>query len=692
MAWGILPPMRQPLHRRIARWFVDTDLRDDADALARASALCLFLWGLKVYLALWYVFVKDIGPLHETPVWTWPLLGGGDVALCGFLAGLYLLALQFGRALPGRAASAFRFVVPLALHGFVVVFSVASLIVNQLYGWPLDNGHMRQADDLGVMGDSIRAYVNVASVTMLAAGFGSFFVVAAPLRRVVVARLSGARSRLTLWTVAALFSLGLGAGWLFTFDGLYLYGVKKNAVIHYVQYYEPPLEPLRAGEVLAELRETVGPHESAMNDFASPRRGPGATVQTGLDLTGKAAGMNVLFVLMESTSREYVDERTTPNLLRLTEHGLSFPNHLTVYSETHKAVYGLFYSDYLVDLGGPPRALYNRPLPQPALPEALRGAGYDTALFHSGYLAFTDLRFWFENKGFDLLAGAMELRKDERDIGWMWGLYEERTVASLTEWIEKRKHDAAGRPFFAVYSPMFPHHPYHCPLPEEQKPYPDDSWLNRYRNALHYTDRNVGTLIDNLRKLDALDDTLIVVVGDHGETVSTTPFGHGMAMTYEEIRTPMIVSNPRLFPAARSADARLVSTHLDVAPTLLGLLGVDAPAQWLGRDLSSPAAPARTSFVTVDQARLTGVVDDGVLFVLDGKGGADPVQWYEITPEALRPLRPSADDPLLSHADTYRARADRFDAWATFRHVRRAVEGEAGEPRPGGAVERVATR
>src|SRR4029450_8136380 len=113
-----------------------------------------------------------------------------------------------------------------------------------------------------------------------------------------------------------------------------------------------------------------------------------------------------------------------------------------------------------------------------------------------------------------------------------------------------------------------PHHPYNNLSGE--KPFPDDTWLNRYKNSLHYADSAVGQLLAYLKSEGLMEKTLIVVVGDHGETVSSYPVGHGLNVSAEEMRTPFILSNPVLFPS--SIESRVPSSHLDVAPTIVHLL------------------------------------------------------------------------------------------------------------------------
>src|SRR5205814_2338478 len=145
--------------------------------------------------------------------------------------------------------------------------------------------------------------------------------------------------------------------------------------------------------------------------------------------------------------------------------------------------------------------------------------GYATALFDSSFLSWSDLGFLFQNKGFGTIVDAAALWRPGEALPWSWGVAEEQTVDALTRWIgQHREHK-----FFAVYGTIFPHHPYECPLPQDQQPFPATSWLNRYRNSLFYADQNVGRLVAFLRKENLLDRTIVVVVGDHGETVATYP-------------------------------------------------------------------------------------------------------------------------------------------------------------------------
>ena len=99
--------------------------------------------------------------------------------------------------------------------------------------------------------------------------------------------------------------------------------------------------------------------------------------------------------------------------------------------------------------------------------------------------------------------------------------------------------------------------------------------FNRYRNAVHFADGVAGGIVDALRASGAYDDTVLIVTGDHGEEFRETGFfGHTSNFTDKQLAVPFLIRVPGEEP--RVVEHR--STHLDVAPTILELLGAD-PSQ-----------------------------------------------------------------------------------------------------------------
>jgi lipoteichoic acid synthase len=133
-------------------------------------------------------------------------------------------------------------------------------------------------------------------------------------------------------------------------------------------------------------------------------------------------------------------------------------------------------------------------------------------------------------------------------------------------------------PFFATLWAYQTHYPYFVSGAEKQ--YTDEPELNRFLNALNNCDNVLGEIINGLRNLKVLDETLIVILGDHGEA-----FGrHGQlahaSMIYEEnLHIPLMFYNEKLFKGERLTE---IANMADIAPTICSILNINPPEQWQG--------------------------------------------------------------------------------------------------------------
>ena len=101
-----------------------------------------------------------------------------------------------------------------------------------------------------------------------------------------------------------------------------------------------------------------------------------------------------------------------------------------------------------------------------------------------------------------------------------------------------------GRPFFLFLHYYDPHYPYNPPPP----------FAPTYNGELAYTDKWVGKVIDKLRDLGLYDNTLVVLVGDHGEGLSERgEKEHGFLIYQNTLRVPWIVRGPGV-PAGSQID------------------------------------------------------------------------------------------------------------------------------------------
>ena len=105
-----------------------------------------------------------------------------------------------------------------------------------------------------------------------------------------------------------------------------------------------------------------------------------------------------------------------------------------------------------------------------------------------------------------------------------------------------------------------------------------------YDRAIAEVDAGIGEILDALRSRGLYDDALIVVNADHGEEFGDHgAWGHGHTLLQELLHVPLVVKYPAVVAPGRVD--RPVS-NIDVLPTILGVVGLDAEASWIhGRDL-----------------------------------------------------------------------------------------------------------
>jgi arylsulfatase A-like enzyme len=161
--------------------------------------------------------------------------------------------------------------------------------------------------------------------------------------------------------------------------------------------------------------------------------------------------------------------------------------------------------------------------------------------------------------------------------------------------------ETRDRPFFLVVSMGPPHDPYGAPErfakmydPATMAMRPN--WVEgtagggrreiaAYAAAVTAVDEQVGRLSAALKELGLAQDTFLLVTSDHGDMLGSQ--GRRLKRTpwEESIGVPGILRYPRVASAGRVVDA--LFTHVDVAPTMLGIAGLPIPASMQGADLSA---------------------------------------------------------------------------------------------------------
>src|SRR6266540_2696548 len=134
-------------------------------------------------------------------------------------------------------------------------------------------------------------------------------------------------------------------------------------------------------------------------------------------------------------------------------------------------------------------------------------------------------------------------------------------------WIDQHR----AKPFFAWVHLYDAHAPYNPPEPFKSR-YPG----NPYQGEVSFADAQVGRLVQFLRDRDLFERTVIVVLGDHGESLNDHgEEGHGFFVYESVLHVPMIVRAP--YSAMKGRHVTDAVRSIDVMPTALDLLGVPKP-------------------------------------------------------------------------------------------------------------------
>lgn len=174
-----------------------------------------------------------------------------------------------------------------------------------------------------------------------------------------------------------------------------------------------------------------------------------------------------------------------------------------------------------------------------------------------------------------------------------------------------------------------------------------------YRGELQVIDQSLGVLLDALEEQGELDEAVIMLLGIHGEEfLEHGGAGHGITLFEESIHVPLAIRAPKLLAPGR-VEAPI--DMLDLAPTLVDLLGLAYEPDWQGESLvpliDDPTPPPRLVVSYLGDGSRAGIVGDYKFVLGPGRGresqhfynlDADPSELTDIIAEggvALRLVR-----------------------------------------------------
>ncbi len=368
--------------------------------------------------------------------------------------------------------------------------------------------------------------------------------------------------------------------------------------------------------------------------------------------------LNAIVIMMESvradkTSVHSADLATTPFLRELSERGVMVENMNAVLPRTANAWISVLTGTHGADLLGVADWVRSNKEPKfnSSLARLLRPLGYKSAFFTPTHLDVESDRAVVTGLGFDKVSIDVDLDAKAWERPTSWGLEDRAMLEPALRWIKERRD--AKESSLAVIMTNIGHTPYKMPSswPAVDFPGVTNPQLENYLNCLRYIDQWTRELFDGLRAMGALDDTVIVILGDHGES-----FGerggermHLKVLNREVTHVPAVIVAPNLAPAR----IRGYRQQTDVLPTLAELLGLEIEGGYLpGRSLLAPGVPGRQAFHATHQPQtLLATHREGRKFIYNF--GRTPMQVYDTAsdPWELRDIAASIPKRELDDAE-----------------------------------------
>jgi phosphoglycerol transferase MdoB-like AlkP superfamily enzyme len=284
--------------------------------------------------------------------------------------------------------------------------------------------------------------------------------------------------------------------------------------------------------------------------------------------------MNVVVVVEESLGSEFVGAHgdkasLTPNIDRLSKEGLFFTN---MYASGTRTVRGL----EAISLSLPPipsESVVKRPGNEnmTSWGKVMADNGYQTSFLYGGYGYFDNMNYFFQSNGF-AISDRSEI--PQPTFANIWGVSDEDLFNHAQKYFDTAA--ANGKPFFSIIMSTSNHKPFTFP-----EGVPGIPATGGGRDAgVRYADYAIGKFVEQSRSHAWFNNTLFIFVADHDARV------YGKAQiplkTYE---IPMLIYAPG---KVNPGEVDALASQIDIAPTVLGMLGLPYKASFYGRDVLAP--------------------------------------------------------------------------------------------------------
>lgn len=286
-----------------------------------------------------------------------------------------------------------------------------------------------------------------------------------------------------------------------------------------------------------------------------------------------SSARSVVIILMESTRASATTPynpglKTTPFLHKLAQQSLLVERAHVVMPHTSKALVSSL-CGIPPQLGLPIHEASLAGVPARCLATLLTERGYQTAFFQSATGSFEQREQLVANLGYQDFASQEDYDLSGFEPANYFGREDNVMLKPTAQWLDARDPDT---PLFLTFLTNTPHHQYLAPRRYGRHAFTKNATFNRYLNSVHYLDHFIEEVIELFKERGLYEDTIFVVMGDHGEGFGEHQRSQHDNVIYQEgLHIPLIIHDPAERGRARRQPH--LATQLDLMPTLIELSG-----------------------------------------------------------------------------------------------------------------------
>ncbi len=318
---------------------------------------------------------------------------------------------------------------------------------------------------------------------------------------------------------------------------------------------------------------------------------------------GRESKDNVIIIVMESWAARFVgaygnQQGITPFFDSLADKSLLLKNFYASGLRTNRGLLSVLCSFPSLP-GRTVMKLYGAEHPFMSTAEILKQRGYESYFIYGGDLDFDNMGGFFRMKGFENFIGINDF-PSEAGLS-KWGVPDHLVFEKANEIFAGQSRE----PFLGVVLTLSNHEPF--TLPEEKfEKFSSDVKYRDYLNTFYYSDWALGRFFEAARQEDYFNNTIFVLVGDHGRIVNDP----------NDIVNNFKIASLIYCPGRADISPRTIETicgQVDLLPTILGLLGQFAVHESWGRDIFS-LPEGDNGYAFLNKGDAYGLVRDSLLF------------------------------------------------------------------------------